>query len=143
MEDVKVSENDPKTQTAMEIIKEIQVPRLIPLGEIVPGSTSKVISDPLFIFPDMENMSDKLLIEPEKVQTSSAVKSEKSPVASGSGLQRQPTTSGRSKRTLNRKLRLRTQDMIKEGIYYSGSEPESVEDNCLQLVVRDFMDLED
>ena len=98
MEDVKVSENDPKPQTAVGIIKKIQVPCLIPLGEIVPGSASLVISDPLSIFPDMENISNISLIavetdcedeiEPEKVQSSSGVKPEKSPVASGSGLLR-------------------------------------------------------
>ena len=128
-------------QTTVEIVKEIQVPRLIPLRKIVPGSASLVTSDPLNIFPDMENISDISLIEvetncedeiePEKVQTSSAVKPEKSPLASGSRLQRRPTAPGQSKRTWKRKSRLRSQDMIKEGIYYPGSKPESGEDNCL------------
>ena len=99
-----------RSQTAsIEISKEIQVLRLIPLGEIVPGSASLATSDPLSIFPDMENISDISLIEVEtdcedkieheKAQTSSAVKPEKPPVASGSRLKRS-TAPGRSKRTL-------------------------------------------
>ena len=141
------------SQTAAEIVKKIQVPSLIPLGEIVPGSASLVTSDPLSIFPDMENILDISLIkvetdcedeiEPEKVQISFPVKLEKSPVASGSRLQRRPTAPGLSKRRWKRKFRLRSQDMIEEGIYYPGSEPESEEDNCLQLFAKDFMDLED
>ena len=98
-----------RSQTAsIEISKEIQVLRLIPLGEIVPGSASLATSDPLSIFPDMENISDISLIEVEtdcedeieheKAQTSSAVKPEKPPVASGSRLKRS-TAPGQSKRT--------------------------------------------
>ena len=106
----------------------------------MPGSASLVTNEPLFITPDMENISDISLIEvetdcedkvdPEKAPASSTSKKEKSPVWSGSRLKR-PSAPGRSKRTLKRKSRPRTQGMIEEGRHWlDESGPESLEDNC-------------
>ena len=67
---------------------------------------------------------------------------EKPSTASGSRYLR-PSASGRVKRKPTKKCMIRTQNMIKEGRYWSDkSAPESIEDGCLLLgLTQDIVDL--
>ena len=59
---------------------------------------------------------------------------EKLPVASGSRCKRS-TAPGRPRRNPKKLLKPRTQDMILDGVYWTDSKPESIEDGCLLLAM--------
>ena len=78
-------------------------------------------------------------LEPEK-----ELKPEKEkPVASRSNCLRSSAPGRARKKKVAKKHRIRTQDMIKDGTYWSDeSAPESVEDGCLRLgLTQDMIDL--
>ena len=73
------------------------------------------------------------MLEPEKEK----------PVRERSMFLRSSATRQSRKKKVTRKCRVRTQDMIEEGLRYSDeSGPESIEDRCLLLgLTRDVIDL--
>ena len=86
-------------------------------AEILPDNPSPIADT------SAENIVEPVLeLEPEK---------EKPSTASRSRCLRS-TAPGRAKRKPTKKCRIRTQDMIEGGIYWSDkSAPESIEDGCL------------
>ena len=87
-------------------------------------------------------MEDPERLEPVEPVPDVKPESEKTPVASGSRCLRS-SAPGRVKRKPTKKRRIRTQDMVLEGVYWlDESKPESVEDRCLLLsLTRDIIDL--
>ena len=79
------------------------------------------------------------LLNPEKVLEPEKEK----PAGQRSSCLRSSATRRSKKKKGTRKRRVRTQDMVEEGVYYSDElDPESVEDGCLLLgLSRDVIDL--
>ena len=104
------------------------------VGEILKLEVSLVVGD-LVEDPERLNPVEPVPdVEPER---------EKTLVALGSRCLRS-SAPGQVKRKPTKKRRIRTQDMILEGTYWSDEfEPESVEDGCLLLgLTRDVIDLD-
>ena len=102
--------------------------------EILTLAVSLVVGDPVEDQERLDSVEPVLDMEPEK---------EKTPVASGSRCLRS-SAPGHVKRKPTKKRRIRTQDMVLEGVYWSNeSEPESVEDGCLLLgLTQDIIDFD-
>ena len=102
--------------------------------EILTPQVSLVVGDAVKDPERLEPVEPVLDVEPEK---------EKTPAASRSRCLRSSAT-GRVKRKLTKKRRIHTQDMILEGMYWSGeSAPESIENECLLLgLTRDVIGLD-
>ena len=106
-----------------------------------------ILPDPFPVFnSSQEDISEitpegnpKKLLNPEKV-----LEPEKEKPAGQRSSCLRSSAPGRSKKKKGtRKRRVRTQDMVEEGVYYSDeSDRESVEDGCLLLgLTRDVIDL--
>ena len=101
-----------------------------------------ILPDP---FPAFESSQDNIHeVTPEKLLTlEKLLEPEKEKRVKARSMCLRSSATGRSKKK-NRKHRVRTQDMIEEGLRYSRQAgPESVEDGCLLLgLTPDVIDLE-
>ena len=102
--------------------------------KIFTPAVSLVVGDPV---------EDQERLDPIEPVPDMELEREKTPVASGSRCLRS-SAPGRVKRKLTKKLRIRTQDMVLEGVYWlDESKPDSVEDGCLLLgLTQDIIDLD-
>ena len=94
--------------------------------------------------PVINSSQDDIVEITPELDSEKELEPEKEKPASGRSRCLRSSAPGRSKkRKGTRKCRVRTQDMIEGGTYYSDeSAPESVEDGCLQLgLSQDLIDL--